>query len=216
MENGFIILFGLTMLYLSATSRLKAHVNALIVQGILLFLICSTGFSHLPILAIIFLTVETLIVKAILIPIFLNKVLKKTHSNRDTDANIAHFWCLLISSVILFMGFMVGVVDIPSLSMINPICFGIGLATIIISLWLITIKHNILSNVIEFITMENGIFLLSMSVAKEMPMLVNIGVLLDVFIAIYILGLFVSQINKELGDMEVAHLSDLKDCEYDD
>ena len=45
---------------------------------------------------------------------------------------------------------------------------------------------------------------------------VNIGVLLDVFIAIYILGLFVSQINKELGDMEVAHLSDLKDCEYND
>ena len=49
-----------------------------------------------------------------------------------------------------------------------------------------------------------------------MPMLVNIGVLLDVFIAIYILGLFVSQINKELGDLEVAHLSDLKDCEYND
>jgi len=46
-----------------------------------------------------------------------------------------------------------------------------------------------------------------------MPILVNIGVLLDVFIAIYILGLFVSQINKELGDMEVAHLSDLKDSE---
>ena len=111
---------------------------------------------------------------------------------------------------------MLSVIEIPSLSMINPICFGIALATIIISLWLITIKHKILSNVIEFITMENGIFLLSLSVAKEMPILVNIGVLLDVFIAIYILGLFVSQINKELGDMEVAHLSDLKDFEEND
>ena len=216
MENGYIILFGLTMLYLSATSRLKAHVNVLIVQGILLFLICSVGFSHMPWHTILFLVFETLAVKAILIPMFLNKVLKKTHSNRDTDANIAHFYCLLISSIILFAGFMLGVVNIPSLSMINPVCFGIALSTIIISLWLITIKHKILSNVIEFIVMENGIFLLSISVAKEMPMLVNIGVLLDVFIAIYILGLFVSQINKELGDMEVAHLSDLKDCEYDD
>ncbi len=111
---------------------------------------------------------------------------------------------------------MLGVVEIPSLSMINPICFGIALSTIIISLWLITIKHKILSNVIEFITMENGIFLLSLSIAKEMPMLVNIGVLLDVFIAIYILGLFVSEINTELGDMEIAHLSDLKDCGYND
>ena len=216
MVNGLIILFGLTMLYLSTTSRLKAHVNALIVQGILLFLICATEFKHTPWYIVSFLTLETLVVKAILIPIFLNKVVKKTHSNRDTDANIAHFYCLLISSVILFGGFMLSVVEIPSLSLINPMCFGIALSTIIISLWLITIKHKILSNVIEFITMENGIFLLSLSVAKEMPILVNIGVLLDVFIAIYILGLFVSQINTELGDMEIAHLSDLKDCENND
>ena len=61
--------------------------------------------------------------------------------------------------------------------------------------------------------MENGIFLLSLSVAKEMPILVNIGVLLDVFIAIFILGLFVSRINSEFSDMEVTSLSDLKDCE---
>lgn len=216
MVNSFIILFGLTMLYLSTTSRLLAHIRVLIVQGILLFLISYLNFSHSPWFVLAFLTIETLLVKAILIPMFLNKVLKKTHSNRDTDANIAHFYCLLISSVILFAGFMLSVVEIPSLSMINPMCFGIALATIIISLWLITIKHKVLSNVIEFITMENGIFLLSLSVAKEMPMLVNIGVLLDVFIAIYILGLFVSQINKEFSDMEVAHLSDLKDCEYND
>ena len=216
MVDGLIILFGLTMLYLSTTSRLKAHINILAVQGILLFLICVSHFSSVSIWVALFLTLETLIVKAGLIPWFLNKVLKKTHSSRDTDANIAHFYCLLISTVIMFGGFTLGVFHFPSLSMINPLCFGVALATVIISLWLITIKHKILSNVIEFITMENGIFLLSLSVAKEMPMLVNIGVLLDVFIAIYILGLFVSQINKELGDMEVAHLSDLKDCEYDD
>ncbi len=216
MVNGLIILFGLTMLYLSTTSRLIAHTKVLFVQGILLFLICVSGFSHASLAAIIFLTIETLLVKAILIPGFLAKVLKKTKTNRDTDANIAHFWCLLISSLILFGGLMFSMVHIPSLSMINPICFGVALSTIIISLWLITIKRKIISNVVEFITMENGIFLLSLSVAKQMPMLVNIGVLLDVFIAIYILGLFVSQINKELGDLDVAHLSDLKDCENND
>ena len=216
MVNGLIILFGLTMLYLSTTSRLKAHIKTLVIQGILLFAICATEFKLQPWYIILFLTIETLLVKATLIPMFLNKVVKKTHSNRDTDANIAHFYCLLISSVILFAGFMLSVIKIPSLSLINPMCFGIALSTIIISLWLITIKHKILSNVIEFITMENGIFLLSLSVAKEMPILVNIGVLLDVFIAIYILGLFVSQINTELGDMEIAHLSDLKDCEDND
>lgn len=213
MGSGLIILFGLTMLYLSTTSRLMAHVRTLAFQGVLLFFICTLDFANHPWYIGVFLGIETLLVKAILVPLFLGKVIKKTRTTRDDDANIAHFYCLLISSIILFGGFMLSVVEIPSLALINPICFGIALSTIIISLWLITIKHNVLSNVIEFITMENGIFLLSLSVAKEMPILVNIGVLLDVFIAIYILGLFVSQINKELGDMEVSHLSELKDCE---
>ena len=63
--------------------------------------------------------------------------------------------------------------------------------------------------------MENGVFLLSLSVAKEMPVLVNLGVLLDVFIAVYILGLFVKEIKKEFKDLEVSHLSELKDYSDD-
>ena len=56
------------MLYIATTSRFVGHIRALIVQGILLFLICSLDFSHHHILNIAFLTIETLIVKAILIP----------------------------------------------------------------------------------------------------------------------------------------------------
>ena len=64
--------------------------------------------------------------------------------------------------------------------------------------------------------MENGIFLLSLSIAKEMPMIVNLGVLLDLFIAVFILGILVREINEEFEDMEISHLSDLKDYEYND
>ncbi len=213
MVNGFVILFGLTMLYLAATSRIVAHIRLLIAQGILLFLICCSGMEHLNLLNFAFLAVETLIVKAIVIPWFLYRVLKKTHSNRDVAANIPHFYCLVIASIILIAGFLVSNYYVSSMKLISPIFFGVSAATIIISLWLITIKHKIISNVIEFITMENGIFLLSLSVAKEMPMLVNLGVLLDVFIAVYILGLFVNEINKEFKDLEVSHLSELKDYE---
>ncbi len=213
MVNGFIILFGLSMLYLAATSRIIAHVRILIGQGILLFLICCCGMEHINWFNFAFLTVETLIFKSIVIPWFLIRVLKKTHSNRDVAANIPHFYCLVIASIILLAGFLASNYYVSSVKLISPIYFGVSVSTIIISLWLITIKHKIISNVIEFITMENGIFLLSLSVAKEMPMLVNLGVLLDVFIAVYILGLFVNEINKEFNDLEVSHLSELKDYE---
>ena len=216
MVNGFLILFGLTMLYLAATSRIIAHIRLLVVQGVLLFLICCCGMQHINILNFAFLTIETLIVKSIVIPAFLYKVLNKTHSNRDVAANIPHFYCLFIASLILIVGFLLSEYFVTSMKLISPMFFAVSVATIIISLWLITIKHKIISNVIEFITMENGIFLLSLSAAKEMPMLVNLGVLLDVFIAVYILVLFVNVINKEFKDLEVSNLSDLKDYEYND
>lgn len=235
MENIFIVLLGLSMIYLASTSRLIAHVNVLLAQGWLLFFVCLTGFAKEPwftlsvfsnketlfanaphLLGLLFVVFETIAIKAYLIPWFLKVVIKKTHAHRDTDANIPHFYCLVISSIILFAGFLTANIASPDFKLIEPMYFGISLAIIIISLWLITIKHKVLSNVIGFITMENGIFLLSLSVAKEMPIIVNLGVLLDLFIAVFILGILVREINVEFHDMEVSHLSDLKDYEYND
>ena len=235
MENIFIILLGLSMIYIASTSRLRAHVNMLIAQGLLLFLVCLAGFEKEPwfnwamlagldsikanmphIIGFLFVVVETLIVKAFVIPLFLRKVVKKTNAHRDTDANIPHFYCLVISSVILFAGFLIANVDIPAFKLVSPMYFGVSSAMIITSLWLITIKHKVLSNVIGFITMENGIFLLSLSVANEMPIIVNLGVLLDIFIAVFILGMLVNEISNEFDDLEVSQLSDLKDYEYND
>ncbi len=235
MENIFIILLGLTMIYIAATSRLAAHINMLAAQGWLLFFVCVSGFAKEPwfnlhmisglqavmdnmphIIGLLFIIVETLIVKAVIIPVFLKKVLKKTQAHRDTEANVPHFYSLFIASVILFGGFLVANIAAPEFKLVESMYFGVSLAIIITSLWLITIKHKVLSNVIGFITMENGIFLLSLSVAKEMPIIINLGVLLDIFIAVFILGMLVNEINNEFDDLEVAHLSDLKDYEYND
>ena len=216
MENAFIILFGFTMLYVAATSRLAAHVKALSLQGILLFLICILGMNEFSLLNFLFIAFETLLIKSILIPMFLGGLIRRTKEYRDTEANIHHFYSLFIATVILFAGFLVSSLNLPAMKMINPLYFGVSISVIIISLILITTKHKVISNVIDFILMENGIFLLSLSVAKEMPMIVNLGVLLDLFIAVFILGLLVKHINTNFEDMEISHLSDLKDCEYVD
>ncbi|MBQ4115236.1 hypothetical protein IJD34_07510 [bacterium] len=223
------------MIYLASTSRLSAHVNMLIIQGWLLFGICFTAFAKEPwfelsiftnkealitniphLWGLLFIIFETLIIKAYVIPWFLKRIIKKTNAHRDTDANIPHFYCLVISSILLFAGFLTANISAEEFKLVDPMYFGISLSIIIISLWLVTIKHKILSNVIAFITMENGIFLLSLSVAKEMPIIVNLGVLLDLFIAVFILGILVREINDEFKDLEVTNLSELKDYEYND
>jgi len=59
--------------------------------------------------------------------------------------------------------------------------------------------------------MENGIFLLSMSVAKEMSIIINMGVLLDIFIGIYLLGLFANKIQAAFDTSHIDKLRQLKD-----
>lgn len=204
------------MLYMAATSRLSAHVNVLVVQGMLLFLICVFGMNEFSLLNFLFIATETLLIKSIVIPAFLGGLIKRTKEYRDTEANIHHFYSLFITTVILFGGFLFSNLNMPSIKLINPLYLGVSISVIIISLMLITVKHKVISNVIDFITMENGIFLLSLSVAKEMPMMVSLGVLLDLFIAVFILGLLIKHINTKFDDMEVSHLSDLRDCEYVD
>ena len=216
MENALIVLFGLTMLYISATSRIKAHIKMLSIQGLLLFLIIYFSEEKTNTLNFIFLTFETLIVKSLAIPVFLNIILQKNHIHRDSEPHIPNFYSLVLSSTVLFAGFLVPNINPQSFQEINPICFGVSISTIIISLFLITSRNKILTNVIGFIMMENGIFLLSLSVAKEMPIIVSLGALLDIFIAIFILGLLINRINEAFEDLNACKLCSLKDCECND
>lgn len=216
MENALIVLFGLTMLYMAGASRIKAYIKMLSIQGFLLFLICYFGVEKNNLASLIFLSFETLIVKTIIIPVFLRKILQKNRLYRDSEPHIPHFYCLVLSSTILFSGFLISNIDYPAFSLINPMYFGVSISVIIISLFLITIRQKVLTSVIGFITMENGIFLLSLSVAKEIPIVVSLGVLLDIFIAVYILGLLINKINEKFEDLSVCNLSDLKDCKNND
>ena len=133
---------------------------------------------------------------------------------RDEAPGKPHFFSLLMASLVLLAGIL-SQNWIQSYPIISPIHFGVSVSSIIICLWLITVKHNIVSSIIGFIAMENGIFLLSLSIAKEMPLLVNAGVLFEVFLDIFILGMFVNLIEKEFKNLDVSKLSELKDSGND-
>ncbi|MDD3150540.1 MAG: hypothetical protein PHV68_06865, partial [Candidatus Gastranaerophilales bacterium] len=185
-------------------------------QGFLLFLICYYNFEKISLIDFIFLSFETLAVKTIIIPLFLTKILDKNQIYRDTEPYIPNFYSLVLSSTILFAGLLISNIHTEIFESINHIYFGVSISSIITCLFLITVRHKVLTNIISFIAMENGIFLLSLSVAKEMPLIVNLGVLLDLFIAIFILGLLVNRINSVFKDLSTCKLCSLKDCECDD
>ena len=188
-----------------------AQINMLKIQGLLLCLITMISHSDASLLGVLFLLVETFAAKAVLIPWFLTKVAVKNNIRRDNNPAFPNFYTLVIATFILFSGFMIANIHSDYLKNVSNLYFGISIATIITSFLFIAIKKKLLSHIIGFAMLENGIFLLSLSVAKEMPWIVNVGVLLDIFVAVFILGLLVGEIGSIYENPEVGQLCNLKD-----
>ncbi len=199
------------MLYVSSVSRIEAYVKTLAAQGFLLFLLVMVGVKEMSWLNIAFLVFETLIVKTVVIPYFLLTVIRRNETPREIEPYISQFYSLLIASGIFVFGFVAAFWAARTGGNIKPLYFGISIAIMMLSLFLIVNRKRIITHILCYMMLENGIFLLSLSVANELPMLVNIGVLLDLFVAIYLFAIFFNKINEIYDGSHVDVLTELKD-----
>jgi len=206
-----IILLGTSMLYVFAVSRIEAYVKTLAFQGLLLFLLVILDIKHISWLNIAFLSIETLLVKAIAIPLFLLIIIRKNEISREVEPYISQFYSLLIAMGIFIFGFAAAFWSAEIGGEIKPLYFGISIVIIVSSLFLIINRKKIITHILSYMMLENGIFLLSLSVANEMPMLVNIGVLLDLFVGIYLFTIFFNKIEEMYDGSHIDVLTELKD-----
>ncbi len=211
MTSIIIILFGITMLFVSATGRIEGYIKFFSIQGILLTVLVIMGFGDFSLINFIFLVSETLIVKSIVIPIFLIRIVRKNGILREVEANVPNFYSLIVASVLFALGFFISYWALNFGKSVNPVFFGISFSTIFTGLFIIISRKNIVTHILGYMMMENGIFLLSLSVAKEMPVVIDLGVLLDIFIGIYLLGLFVNKIHAAFDGAQIDSLNRLKD-----
>ena len=82
---------------------------------------------------------------------------------------------------------------------------------ILSALFIIMTRKKLITHIIAFIFLENGIFLLSLSVAQEMPFIVNLGVMLDIFAWVLLAGIFVKMIQSSFTGQNIDSLKGLRD-----
>jgi hydrogenase-4 component E len=86
-----------------------------------------------------------------------------------------------------------------------------ALSTILIGLLIITTRRKALNQVIGYLVLENGIYIFGVSMALEEPFVVELGVLLDVFVAVFVMGIAIFHISREFDHIDVDQLTTLKD-----
>lgn len=94
---------------------------------------------------------------------------------------------------------------------INKIFFVVALSTLFTGLYIIVTRRKLITHVMGYLVLENGVFILSLAVGSEMPMLVNTGILLDIFVSVLLLGIFVNKIGDVIKDGDVEQLKSLRD-----
>ncbi len=209
MTNVLLIIFTISLLYLGIAHRLLTYIKILVFQGLLLFGIAFIELIKIDALNLAFVLLETIVFKAFFIPLFLNYVMKKNRITRDAEPFLPNFVSLILITIIIIATFILS--NAIADSRISKIYFVVAISTLFTGLYIIVTRHKIITHVMGYLVIENGVFILSIAVGNEMPMLVNLGILLDIFASVFLLGIFVNKIGDVLKDVDVEQLKNLKD-----
>ena len=210
MENVLSILFCLSLFYVAVTSRVKAYVNVLRAQGIILAVLLMLPFlNHFSIFGII-LPATLLLVKVFLIPRYINRVILDLDIKRRIEPTIQQMVFLPIviaSMIVIFLASNI----LSKSTELDVIPFASGFSAIVIGIYIIMFRKKLIVHVCGFLILENGIFLFGTAVASELPMMIELGTLLDVFVVVFLMGIALNRISNTLEGFEVTHLGRLKD-----
>lgn len=205
----FIILYAITLIYFALSERVKKYIWLLAIQGVILFGIVFFSLKEIELFDFLFILIETILVKTIIVPWFLNKVRKHNQLKREHEPAVPVFYSILVVILCLLIGFVLS--NYLSNSKMHTQYFTISFASIIFGIYFIIIHKNIFSHVVGYLIIENGIFLLSLAVGSVMPIMVNLAILLDVFMGVLVLGLFINRVGDTFKSIETDNLTQLKD-----
>ena len=209
MINILLIAFIMSLVHMGLSKRLKTYIGVLALQGMLLFGVAFIELIEINVVNLLFVLLETIVFKTIAIPYFLNYVIKRNKITRESEPFLPDFLSVVIITTIIIGSFLLSnTIQDPH---IRKIFFVTALAALFAGLYFIISRKKIITHVMGFLIIENGVFVLSLAVGTQMPMLVNIGILLDIFASVLILGIFVNKIGDVLKEQDVDQLRKLRD-----
>jgi len=153
----------------------------------------------------------TLALKVLLIPALLHRVIDRLDVRWDVETLINIPTTMLIGIALVIFAFALSAPIAKLSSSIAGGSLGIALACVLLSFLKMITRAKAVPQVIGFLSMENGLFFAATCATYGMPMVVELGIGLDVLIGVLILGVFMFQIREQFDSLDIRHLEQLKD-----
>jgi hydrogenase-4 component E len=204
-----LLLVVLASFVVLGTTRISSCVRAVAAQGVLLGiapLVLFPGWSvHHTVLAL-----GTIAIKGVVVPRFLLWAIREASIRREVEPRVGFVPSILLGTVVLAVAFAFAE-RWPLPDRGGVLLVAVAVATVVHGLFVLTARRKAVTQVVGYIMVENGIYLFGLPQAERVAFLVELGVLLDVFVAVFIMGIVVFHINREFDSLDASRLSELSE-----
>jgi hydrogenase-4 component E len=155
----------------------------------------------------------SLVLKVVLLPWILHRLIRRLDVRWDVEGLINVPTTMLIGIVLVVFSFNLALPITQLATTVSRATLGIAMASVMLSFLMMITRRKAIPQVIGFLSMENGLFFAATSATYGMPMVVELGVALDVLVGMLILGVFFFQIREQFDSLDLKHMEKLKEGE---
>jgi hydrogenase-4 component E len=208
-SDSLLVLVLLLNLFVLGTSRLRAVIAGSALQGVVLGVLAA--LAHRGGVEPFVVAGGAVAVKGVVIPRLLYKAMRDVAIHREVEPFIGFIPSLLLGAV----GTGLAVVFSQTLPLIpehrGSLLLPASFATVLTGFIVLTTRRKAITQVVGYLLLENGIFIMGLSLLDAMPFMVEIGVLLDLFVGIFVMGIIINHISREFASLDTDRLRALKE-----
>lgn len=212
--DAVLTLVLLSVLFSLSSHRLMALVKIMAFQGFCISLVPFFLGSHEHLAqGLIFFPLIIMLVKAVLIPAFIYFAVKKVSIQREVEPIIGYHASIFIGLLLIVFSAYISTQIGISRPSANKLLLPTAITTLASGLFLLMARRKAITQVIGYLLMENGIYLVGFSLSKETYSMyvVEFGILLDLLVGIMVMGIVLLNINRTFDDIDTSLMINLKD-----
>jgi hydrogenase-4 component E len=208
--DKLLVVFLLLNFIVLGSSRMRSLIHTVAWQGVLLGILPLLIHGRLgPAEALV--SVGAMLLKALVIPRMLMRAMADLAIRREIEPLVGFRTSLLLGAVAtgasLALASRLPIAESSEVPLLVPA----SIATILTGFIVLTTRVKAITQVLGYLILENGIFIFGLLLLEAMPFLVEVGVLLDLFVAIFVMGIIINHISREFASISTERLSTLKE-----
>jgi len=208
--SALLVLVLLLNLFALGTSRIRSLIQIAALQGVLLGVMPLLLHGRLYLIGVL-IAVGTMLIKGMLIPKILINALRDARIKREVEPLIGLLPSMLLGAAGVAASMIIAALAPKAVGESSTLIIPVSFATLTTGFLLLTTRRKTLTLATGYLLLENGIFIFGLLLLQAMPFLVETGVLLDLFVGIFVIGIILQHINLTLDSLDTRRLSSLKD-----